>query len=280
MSRIPVEKRVDPIGRTPITGADGVATPFYARQWQNLIDLVKSVLVLQDDSASNAARITVLEGEVAVLEATEIGGDNVDIEPALAPLSAGNITLNLSDTAVTPATYGDATNVPQITVDQKGRVTSVVNIPITGGGGGAAWTFVSSTTITAGTANVDVANLSAYDELLVLLDNCTSSSSQSRAMRVSIDNGATFLNTTADYQRFTSAGGITSVTNMGIGTATTSARSLYWQLIDKNNADDPKLVQTNDDSFFVRNTGAIDAIRIINGTVGTLSTGTVIVYGR
>jgi hypothetical protein len=67
---------------------------------------------------------------------------------------------------------------------------------------------------------------------------------------------------------------------MGIGTATTTARSLYWQLIDKNNADDPKLVQTNDDSFFVRNTGAIDAIRIINGTVGTLSTGTVIVYGR
>ena len=165
-------------------------------------------------------------------------------------------------------------------MDQKGRVTSVVDIPITGGGGGGAWTFVSSTTIAVGTANVDVANLSAYDELLVLLDNCTSSSSQSRAMRVSIDNGATFLNTTADYQRFTSAGGITSVTNMGVGTATTTARSVYWQLIDKNNADDPKLVQTNDDSFFVRNTGAIDAIRIINGTVGTLSTGTVIVYGR
>jgi len=136
MSRIPVQRRVDPIGTTPITEASGVATPFYARQWQNLIDLVKSILVLEDDSASNAARITVLEGEVAVLEATEIGGDNVDIEPALAPLSAGNITLNLSNTAVTPATYGDATNVPQITVDQKGRVTGIVDVPITGGGGG------------------------------------------------------------------------------------------------------------------------------------------------
>ncbi len=34
-------------------------------------------------------------------------------------------------TAVTPATYGDATNVGQFTVDATGRITSAVNVPIT-----------------------------------------------------------------------------------------------------------------------------------------------------
>jgi hypothetical protein len=34
-------------------------------------------------------------------------------------------------TAVTPGTYGDATNIPQITVDVQGRITSAVDIPIT-----------------------------------------------------------------------------------------------------------------------------------------------------
>jgi hypothetical protein len=51
------------------------------------------------------------------------------------PISA-DVTLNLEDTAVTPDTYGDGTHVPQITVDQQGRITGVVDIVITGGGGG------------------------------------------------------------------------------------------------------------------------------------------------
>ena len=33
--------------------------------------------------------------------------------------------------AVTPGTYGDATNVGQFTVDAQGRITSAVNVPIT-----------------------------------------------------------------------------------------------------------------------------------------------------
>ena len=322
MSRIPVEKRVDPIGRAPITGSDGVATPFYARQWQNLIDLVKSVLVLQDDSASNAARITVLEGEVAVLEATEIGGDNVDIQPAPAPLSAGNITLNLSDTAVTPATYGDASNVPQITVDQKGRVTGVVDVPISfsgvdvedegvavvtastlnfvgagvtatdvagvatvtipggGGGGGSAWTFVSSTTIALGTTNVDITGLAAYNDLLVILDNSTASTSQARTMRVSVDNGVTFLTTSGDYQIIGSSGSISNQSSMAGSSATAAARSAAWLLINKNSAENPKVVQANSNYFFIRTASAIDAIQVRSGTVGTIDSGTLLVYGR
>lgn len=43
---------------------------------------------------------------------------------------------NLTDTAVTPGTYGDAENVGQFTVDQQGRITAAVNVPIDAGASG------------------------------------------------------------------------------------------------------------------------------------------------
>lgn len=49
---------------------------------------------------------------------------------------SSDVTVDLADTGVTPGTYGDGTNVPQITVDQQGRITVIQNIAITGGGGG------------------------------------------------------------------------------------------------------------------------------------------------
>ena len=45
--------------------------------------------------------------------------------------------VSLDNTAVTPKTYGDATNVPQFTVDQQGRITAVSNVAISGGGAAA-----------------------------------------------------------------------------------------------------------------------------------------------
>ena len=49
---------------------------------------------------------------------------------------SGSGTIGLSDTAVTAGTYGSSTMIPQITVDAKGRVTSVTNVAAAGGGGG------------------------------------------------------------------------------------------------------------------------------------------------
>lgn len=48
--------------------------------------------------------------------------------------------LDLPASGVTPATYGDATHVPELTVDAEGRVTAVTNVAVIGGGGsGAGW---------------------------------------------------------------------------------------------------------------------------------------------
>ena len=42
------------------------------------------------------------------------------------------VTINLDNTAVTPATYGDSTNVSQITVDAQGRITAAADVAIPG----------------------------------------------------------------------------------------------------------------------------------------------------
>ena len=104
---------------------EGFPTPFFMRQWDQ-------IRVASQDIVSLNSRVTILEGEVDNIQAVDIvagtgldGGGNIS--------GPADVTLNLEDTAVTPGTYGDASNVPQFTVDQQGRLTAVSNIPITSG---------------------------------------------------------------------------------------------------------------------------------------------------
>lgn len=73
-----------------------------------------------------------------VLSATGSGGTVTAVTGTPPIASSGGTTpvISLNDTAVTPGTYGDATNVGQFTVDQKGRITFAANVPITASGGG------------------------------------------------------------------------------------------------------------------------------------------------
>ena len=49
--------------------------------------------------------------------------------------------ISITDTAVTPGTYGDANNTPQITVDAQGRLTSVTTVTTAGSGSGGGGTL-------------------------------------------------------------------------------------------------------------------------------------------
>jgi hypothetical protein len=42
----------------------------------------------------------------------------------------GNVTLTLANTAVTPGTYGSASQVSQVTIDAQGRITGAANVAI------------------------------------------------------------------------------------------------------------------------------------------------------
>jgi len=110
--------RADPIDNlTPIVKDGGAPADFFVQQWNALTDFVFT-------SASNTGAL----GDVEIEAGTGLNGGG--------PLSAGTVTISLQDTAVTPGTFGDASNVAQITVDQQGRITAVANVAVSGGGGG------------------------------------------------------------------------------------------------------------------------------------------------
>jgi hypothetical protein len=62
----------------------------------------------------------------------------------------GSTTTTLSNTGVTAGVYGNAVAVPQITIDAKGRITSAVNIGISGSAGGT----VTSVGVTSSTLSI------------------------------------------------------------------------------------------------------------------------------
>lgn len=77
-----------------------------------------------------------------------------EIEFVLLP--GGIVTAYLQASGVTPGTYGSATQIPVFTVDQDGRITSITQVPASGGGS-AAWGSIG-----AGTGVGSQADLVAY----------------------------------------------------------------------------------------------------------------------
>ena len=171
-------------------------------------------------------------------------GDTVDIAGGTAITTVGNgpatgsVTVNLDDTAVTPATYGSATQVGQFTVDQQGRITSATNVTIAGGGG----------------SGVDVENSG------VALGTATT-------LNFSTNLAASLLGSTATI---TASGGSGSG-NQPVYKAHDGSASPYWGnnirlLQDRTGAGgDPDMVNLNDFSYFTplynnqTNTGAASA---------------------
>lgn len=86
---------------------------------------------------------------------------------------------SLANTAVSPATYGDATHVGQFTVDAQGRLTGAANVSITGGG-----TTIGGTVV-GGTANY------------VLFVDSSSNLGQSPNFQFSATNGTLAVNAVA-----------------------------------------------------------------------------------
>lgn len=62
--------------------------------------------------------------------------------------SAGSAVTTLATVNSNPGTFGNATLVPQITVDAKGRITAVSNVVISGGGGGGTGNVTNNASLT------------------------------------------------------------------------------------------------------------------------------------
>lgn len=80
-----------------------------------------------------AGRITAASSGVASIPDADYGDITVSGAGTVWDINPGVVgPLELADTAVTPGTYGDnGPNIPQIVVDQQGRITSIINRALT-----------------------------------------------------------------------------------------------------------------------------------------------------
>lgn len=90
------------------------------------------------------------------LSGTNTGDQTITLTGDVTGSGTGSFSATLANTGVTPDTYGDATTVPQFTVDSKGRITNVTGVPINPGSvtsvaasGGTTGLFFSGSPVTS-----------------------------------------------------------------------------------------------------------------------------------
>lgn len=151
---------------------------------------------------------------------------------------------------------------------------------------GGSWALLA-TQVAAGATNYDFIGLSAYNEIRVMLIALTLSATGQIQLRVSTDNGSTFLSTSGDYLGIDANNGTpTSKTEIPFTTSSTAAARYGEILIEGFNMTNAKFVRS---MFFTTNavgfeviptTTALNALRVLNTGAGNMNGGTILVFGR
>lgn len=120
----------DPLQYTEkIINPDGTPTKEFMRKWLQSRNFDTSNITTTEELV---AAVTALQGQIdnQIIAGTALDGGG--------SLKDGDVTIDHADSGVTAGEYGDATHVAQITVDDQGHVTDVVEVAISGGGGGVS----------------------------------------------------------------------------------------------------------------------------------------------
>lgn len=114
---------------TRLVDENGVIDPVWYRFFAQLQKILGNDLVSQ---IQNASVLTYSSSPILLNQRVLAAGTalTVTVGPSLA-------TLDLDDTAVTPASYGSSTEVARFTVDQQGRLTNALGVTISASGIGA-----------------------------------------------------------------------------------------------------------------------------------------------
>lgn len=153
--------------------------------------------------------------------------------------------------------------------------------PTGAAGTSAVWALLATQAV-AGAASYPFTGLAGYTEIMVVADSVTRSASVITALRVSTDNGATYLTSSGDYIAVDTNGVETNATSAAFhSTSTTSARSGQIIIRAFSNASGPKPTSSSSSFpfYIIPTTTALNAVQVMVSS-GTLDAGTIYVYGR
>jgi hypothetical protein len=110
-------------GTTLLLETNGVQNPS-----QTLLNLIQGSGITITDNGTGGVTIAATGGASFITSISDTADIDLDV-------TLSDLTASLTTTGVTPNTYGSSTQVPQITVDSKGRITGVTLVNITAGTG-------------------------------------------------------------------------------------------------------------------------------------------------
>jgi hypothetical protein len=196
----------------------------------------------------------------AELTGGKVIADTADIEFVDVGSDVG---FSLTETAVAAGTYGDATNVPQITVDSKGRITGVVNITISSGGVGT----VTSVDVSGGTTGLTFSGGPVIGAGTITM-----------AGTLDVDNGGTGATSLTGYVKGNGASAFTaSATIPGSdisGNISGNAANVTGVVAVANGGTGVSSLGTGSVAALQVNVGSAGSVVVNGGALGTPSSGT------
>jgi len=135
-----------------------------------------------------------------------------------------NVTLDLTNTAVTPGSYGSATQVSQVTIDAQGRVTSAANVSI-----------AISNSAVSGLGTMAVQNANAVAITGGSVDNTTLANANITSVAATFPNNyLANSSTTLGNTTLTLGSTTTSVGNLTLANVTVSSGSVTANVTSAN----------------------------------------------
>lgn len=123
--------------------------------------LQAQILALQTQLAGVAKQSTIVNNDITQIVTGEAGGIQELTGDVTAGPGSGTQAATLAASGVTAGTYGSTSQIPQLTVDAKGRVTAIAN---------QAWTLNSTAVAGSTPGDFTVTGIATTDKLVAVID--------------------------------------------------------------------------------------------------------------
>lgn len=142
------------------------------------------------------------------------------------------------------------------------------------------WKAVETRVVEAAVPYIDFTALGDYDELIVRVRGLAIDTVGTRNVRLSTDNGASWLDQSGDYANIVSAGTEAAAMSMPVQSeATIEPRSGAMMIFGLRSGAPMAYVPNRPATVFIETEQPINGVRVYPGSGGNITAGTVSIYG-